>query len=165
LKFKDQEFTLTTKMVGYTEFQEIYKTSQFPLKINIKLDPTASQLKEVDIEGTRARVTIKDDTVSYDAKAFKTHKDANVEDLVTKMPGITREGGEVKAYGEKVQKVLVDGQEFFGEDANIALKNLPAETVDKVEIFDAMSDRNAFTGFNDGNTTKTMNLKTKPGMN
>lgn len=165
LKFKDQEFTLTTKMVGYTEFQEIYKTSQFPLKINIKLDPTASQLKEVDIEGTRARVTIKDDTVSYDAKAFKTHKDANVEDLVTKMPGITREGGEVKAYGEKVQKVLVDGQEFFGEDANIALKNLPAETVDKVEIFDAMSDRNAFTGFNDGNTTKTMNLKTKSGMN
>lgn len=102
-------------MVGYTEFQEIYKTSQFPLKINIKLDPTASQLKEVDIEGTRARVTIKDDTVSYDAKAFKTHKDANVEDLVTKMPGITREGGEVKAYGEKVQK-------YWWTDKNFSVK-------------------------------------------
>jgi hypothetical protein len=165
LKLKGQEFTLTTKMVGYTEFQENYTISQLPLKLTIKLVSTASHLKEVEIEGTRARATIKDDTVSYDAKAFKTHKDANVEDLVTKMPGITKENGEVKAYGEKVQKVLVDGQEFFGEDANIALKNLPAETVDKVEIFDAMSDRNAFTGFNDGNTTKTMNLKTKPGMN
>jgi hypothetical protein len=165
LKLKGQEFSVTTKMVGYTEFQEIYTIDKLPLKITIKLEPTASQLKEVDIEGTRARVTIKEDTVVYDAKAFKTHKDANVEDLVVKMPGITREGGEVKAYGEKVQKVLVDGQEFFGEDANIALKNLPAETVDKVEIFDAMSDKNAFTGFNDGNTTKTMNLKTKPGMN
>jgi hypothetical protein len=165
LRLRDQEFSLTTKMVGYTEFQEYYKANQLPLKLTIKLNPTASQLKEVEIEGTRARVTIKDDTVTYDAKAFKTHKDANVEDLVVKMPGITRENGEVKAYGEKVQKVLVDGQEFFGEDANIALKNLPAETVDKVEIFDAMSDRNAFTGFNDGNTTKTMNLKTKPGMN
>lgn len=165
LKFKGEEFTLTTRMVGYTEFQEIYAVSKLPLKVNISLEPTASQLKEVEVEGTRARATIKDDTVIYDAKAFKTHKDANVEDLVTKMPGITKDGGEVKAYGEKVQKVLVDGQEFFGEDANIALKNLPAETVDKVEIFDAMNDRNAFTGFNDGNTTKTMNLKTKPGMN
>lgn len=165
LAFNAKEFTVTTKMVGYKEFQETYSTKKLPLKISIQLESIASQLKEVDIEGTRARATIKEDTVIYDAKAYKTHKDANVEDLVTKMPGITREGGEVKAYGEKVQKVLVDGQEFFGEDANIALKNLPAETVDKVEIFDAMSDRNAFTGFNDGNTTKTMNLKTKPGMN
>lgn len=165
LNFKGEEFTLTTRMMGYAEFQEIYSVKKLPLKVNIKLESTTSQLKEVEVEGTRARATIKEDTVIYDAKAYKTHKDANVEDLVTKMPGITRENGEVKAYGEKVQKVLVDGQEFFGEDANIALKNLPAETVDKVEIFDAMSDRNAFTGFNDGNTTKTMNLKTKPGMN
>lgn len=165
MDLRENEFTLATRMVGYIEYQAKYNTTQLPLNVSIKLESSVKQINEVEIEGTRARATIKEDTVIYDAKAFKTHKDANVEDLVTKMPGITREGGEVKAYGEKVQKVLVDGQEFFGEDANIALKNLPAETVDKVEIFDAMNDRNAFTGFNDGNTTKTMNLKTKPGMN
>lgn len=160
-----QNYTLTARYLGFETHTETISGAKFPLKLSIQLKPTATQLQEVEIEGTRARAVIKEDTVIYDAKAFKTHKDANVEDLVTKMPGITKEGGEVKAYGEKVQKVLVDGQEFFGEDANIALKNLPAETVDKVEIYDALGDRDAFTGFNSGNTTKTMNLKTKPGMN
>jgi hypothetical protein len=159
------EYTIHASSVGYAEFTEDINSSKFPLKLNISLKSETKQLNEVEINATRARAVVKDDTVIYDAKAFKTHKDANVEDLVTKMPGITKEGGEVKAYGEKVQKVLVDGQEFFGEDANIALKNLPAETVDKVEIYDAMNDRNSFTGFNDGNTTKTINLKTKAGKN
>jgi len=162
---KENKLTLKTKVIGYKEYTKDLTINDLPLNLKIKLEPTSTQLKEVEIDAVRTRATIKDDTVSYDAKAFKTHKDANVEDLVTKMPGITKENGEVKAYGEKVQKVLVDGQEFFGEDANIALKNLPAETVDKVEIYDAMNDRNSFTGFNDGNTTKTMNLRTKPGKN
>lgn len=158
-------YRLVIKSLGYEDNEAKLNPNKKSQRFNVELPRSKNQLKDVNVEGTRARAIVKGDTVEYDAKAFKTHKDANVEDLVTKMPGITREGGEVKAYGEKVQKVLVDGQEFFGEDANIALKNLPAETVDKVEVFDAMSDRNSFTGFNDGNTTKTMNLKTKAGMN
>ena len=78
LSFKGEEFTLTTRMVGYAEFQEIYSVKKLPLKVNIKLEPTASQLKEVEIEAIRARATIKEDTFIYDAKAFKTHKDDNV---------------------------------------------------------------------------------------
>ena len=162
---KATSYKLNVKMLGYEPYEAKLNSNKKNQKFNIELPRSKNQLKDINVSGTRARAVVRGDTVEYDAKAFKTHKDANVEDLVSKMPGITKEGGEVKAYGEKVQKVLVDGQEFFGEDANIALKNLPAETVDKVEIYDAMSDRNTFTGFNDGNTTKTMNLKTKPGMN
>jgi hypothetical protein len=168
LKFEPEAYaayTVHVKSLGFIEYEETVSSTSFPLTLNISVKSDAKQMREVEINAVRARAVVKDDTVIYDAKAFKTHKDANVEDLVTKMPGITKEGGEVKAYGEKVQKVLVDGQEFFGEDANIALKNLPAETVDKVEIYDAMNDRNSFTGFNDGNTTKTMNLRTKAGKN
>jgi hypothetical protein len=159
-----KDFYFKVQMMGYANFERKISVSNIPSLLNVKLVNTQTKIKEVEIEGTRARATIKDDTIIYDAKAFKTHKDANVEDLVKKMPGITTEGGTLKAQGEEVRKITVDGQEFFGDDVNVALRNLPAETIDKVEVFDGQSDRASFTGFNDGNTTKTINLKTKAGM-
>jgi hypothetical protein len=159
-----KDFYFKVQMMGYANFERKISISNIPNLLNVKLVNTQTKIKEVEIEGTRARATIKDDTIIYDAKAFKTHKDANVEDLVKKMPGITTEGGTLKAQGEEVRKITVDGQEFFGDDVNVALRNLPAETIDKVEVFDGQSDRASFTGFNDGNTTKTINLKTKAGM-
>lgn len=157
-------YKIMVKLLGYESYESKVNASRKAQKINVDLPRGKNLLKDINVSGTRARAVIKgEDTIEYDAKAFKVHKDANAEDLVAKMPGITRDASGIKANGEQVQKVLVDGQEFFGEDANIALKNLPAETIDKVEIVDAMSDRSSFTGFNDGNTTKTMNLKTKMG--
>jgi hypothetical protein len=156
-----KDFVLKTQMMGYKPFEKKISINKIPAFLKIEIKSTQNKIKEVEIEGTRARVTMNGDTVVYDAKAFKTHKDATVEDLVKKMPGITTEGGTLKANGEEVKKITVDGQDFFGEDANIALRNLPAETVDKVEVFDGLSDRSSFTGFDDGNTTKTINLKTK----
>ena len=81
------------------------------------------------------------------------------------MPGVTSDGNGVKVNGEDVKKVLVDGKPFFGDDPNASLKNLPAEIVDRVEIFDNQSDQARFTGFNDGNQEKTINLVTKRGKN
>jgi hypothetical protein len=103
--------------------------------------------------------------VEYNAGAFKTNPDATAEDLVTKMPGITVEQGTVKAHGEDVKKVLVDGQEYFGDDPSLALRNMPAEIIDKIQVFDKLNDQSQFTGFNDGNTDKTMNIVTRQGMN
>ena len=120
-------------------------------------------LNEVIIEGSQTRVEQKGDTTSINASAFKVNQDATTEDLVKKMPGITVENGTVKAQGEDIKKVLLDGKEFFGDDASIALKNLPAEIVDKVQIFNRLGDQAQFTGFNDGNTDKTLNIVTKPG--
>ncbi|MGD1008221.1 MAG: outer membrane beta-barrel protein, partial [Ignavibacteriaceae bacterium] len=80
--------------------------------------------------------------------------------LLTKMPGIVVQNGIVQAQGENVTQVLVDGKPFFG-DPNTALQNLPAEVIDKIQVYDQLSDQSQFTGFDDGNTSKTLNIVTK----
>ena len=131
--------------------------------LNVQLTSKTERLKDVNIDAKQIRAEQKGDTVQYNAAAFKTHKDASVEDLVTKMPGVTNENGTVKAQGEQVQKVLLDGKEFFGDDPSMALKNLPAEMVDKIQVFDRMSDQARFTGVDDGNAQKTINITSKRG--
>lgn len=106
----------------------------------------------------------KGDTIQYSASQYKTNPDATVEDLVKKLPGVTIENGVVKAQGEEVKKVTIDGRDFFGDDATAALRNLPAEIVDKIQVFDRLSDQAQFTGFDDGNSQKAINVVTKSGM-
>ncbi|MBS1919775.1 MAG: outer membrane beta-barrel protein [Bacteroidetes bacterium] len=119
-------------------------------------------LDEVVIKNEAPPVTIINDTVQYNANSFKTPPNANVEQLLKKLPGVTvNKDGTIKAQGEKVQKVLVDGKEFFGNDPKIATKNLPADAVDKVQVYDKQSDQAQLTGFDDGNYEKTINLKLK----
>ena len=77
------------------------------------------------------------------------------------MPGITSDGSTIKVHGEEVKKILVDGKDFFGDDPSATLKNLPADVVDKVQIFDKSSDQSQFTGFNEGDELKTLNIITK----
>lgn len=148
-----------------------YKTTSLYIEVEkankyigeIKMEETNVVLKEVTIEGEAIPAQQKGDTTEYNSNAFKTNKDATSEDLVKKMPGVTVESGTVKAQGEDVKKVTVDGQDVFGDDPSIALRNMPADVIDKVQIFDKMSDQSQFTGFDDGNTTRTMNLITKGG--
>lgn len=128
------------------------------------LQDDVKTLGEVRIEGVEQRVEQRGDTTEIRADAFKVNPDADAEQLVRKMPGITVENGQVQAQGEQVRRVLLDGQEFFGDDATMALKNLPAEVVDKIQLIDRLSDQAQFTGFNDGNTEKTLNIITKTGL-
>ncbi|MBX3102108.1 MAG: outer membrane beta-barrel protein [Bacteroidetes bacterium] len=102
------------------------------------------------------------DTAEYNADAFKTQPDATTEDLLRKMPGVVVKDGEVEAQGEKITRVLVDGKPFMGDDAKAALKNLPAEAIQKVQVYDRKSDQARFTGFDDGETEKTLNIVTRP---
>lgn len=121
-----------------------------------------ASLKEVKIVGHEKRAEMIGDTVQYSADAFKTNPDATAEDLVTKMPGIVvNTDGSVQAHGETVKQVLVDGKPFFGDDPTTALRNLPAEVIDKVQVYDKLSDQSQFTGFDDGNSQKTINIITK----
>ncbi|WP_186280031.1 outer membrane beta-barrel protein [Fluviicola chungangensis] len=126
---------------------------------------TDTKLDEVTIEANAVRVEQKGDTTQYNADAYKTNPDATVQDLITKMPGITLENGVVKAQGEQITKVLIDGQEFFGDDAAAAMKNLPAEIVSKIQVYDQASDQAKFTGISDGNEAKALNIVTKAGKN
>lgn len=122
-------------------------------------------LADVTIISTAPPVSQKGDTTQYSANQYKVNPDATTEDLIKKMPGITVDkDGTVTAHGEQVKKVTVDGKDFFGDDASAALKNLPSEVVDKIQIFDKLSDQAQLTGFDDGNSVKAINIVTKSGI-
>jgi hypothetical protein len=121
-----------------------------------------SQLLQEVIVKSGSPIKIKGDTTEYTADSFRVKANANVEELLKKLPGIqVGKDGTIKAMGEKVTKVLVDGEEFFGDDPGIAVKNLRADAVDKVQVFDKKSDQATFTGIDDGVKDKTINLKLK----
>jgi hypothetical protein len=151
---------------SYLGYKTVYKNIGLAYgrnEANITLENTATSLKSVTVEGQQIRATQKGDTTEINADAYKVNQDATAEDLIKKMPGITIEDGKVKTQGEEVKKVLIDGKEFFGDDVSAAVKNLPAEVVDKIQVFDRLSDQAQFTGFDDGNSRKTMNIVTRGG--
>jgi hypothetical protein len=129
---------------------------------DLKMESQNKQLDEVVIQAEKAPVVIKKDTIEFNAPSFKTTEHANVEDLLKKLPGVEVDNdGSIKAQGEEVKQVTVDGKEFFGRDPKIATRNLPAKAIDKVQIFDKKSDQSTFTGIDDGQRDKTINLALK----
>ncbi|MGZ8525400.1 MAG: outer membrane beta-barrel family protein [Chitinophagaceae bacterium] len=127
----------------------------------INMIPKSKLLAEVIIK-SGSPIRIKGDTTVYTADSFKVREGANVEELLRRLPGIqVDKDGKITAMGEKVTKVLVDGEEFFGSDPGIATKNLRADIVKEVEVFDKKSDQAEFTGIDDGVKDKTINLKLK----
>jgi len=123
-------------------------------------------LQDVQVIARRPPVEVNNDTLEFNSEHFKTQPNAVVEDLLRKMPGVTIESdGTVKVNGQTVRRVLVNGKEFFTGDVKMATKNLNADAVDKVQVFDRKSDQASFTGVDDGNSEKTINLKLKKGRN
>ena len=111
-------------------------------------------------------VRVNGDTVSFKADAFKTKPNATTEDLLKKLPGVqVQKDGTVSAMGENVQKILVDGKEFFGNDPKMATKNITADMVDQIQVFDDMSEQSKFTKIDDGSRSKTINIKLKKDRN
>lgn len=159
------EYDLLISSVEYTHVEKRVVVRDGPVQLGrLFLTRNAVLLDEVVVQAAIPPVRQKDDTLEYNASAFKVNPDANADDMIRKMPGITVEQGVVKAGGEDVRKVTVDGREFFGDDAVATLKNLPAEVIDKIQVFDRLSDQAQFTGFDDGNTTKAINIITKADM-
>jgi hypothetical protein len=118
-------------------------------------------LKEVIVRQQISAI-IKGDTIEFAANSFKVREGASVEEMLKKLPGIhIDKDGSITAMGEKVNKVFVDGEEFFGDDPTIATKNLQADAVYKVQVFDKKSDQATFTGIDDGKRSKTINLQLK----
>jgi len=148
-----------------------YKTLELKVTANstdinlgkLTIQQTAAMLKEAVVEAKQVHVEQLGDTTQMHANAYKTNPDATAEDLINKMPGISTQTGSITVNGEQVQQVLVDGKPFFGDDPNLAIKNLPADVIDKIQIFDKASDQAVFTGFDDGNAQKTINIITKAG--
>lgn len=155
-------YKMEISFLGYNKIEKDVRVLQQSLDLGpVGMSMNQSMLDEVTVTAQTVPVQQKGDTLQYNALAFKVNPDANAEDLVRRMPGFTLGPDGLKVQGEDVTKVLVDGQRFFGDDPNIALKNLPAEMIDKVEVFDEVSDQARLTGFDDGQTTKTVNIVTR----
>ncbi len=173
---KDGVFTLNGLQNGQTYVLSIsfvgYETLEKSVTINNGTQNTGtlflvkkpSEIGEVSVTGKVPLAVQNGDTVEYNSDAYKTNPDAQAEDLVKKMPGVEVDNGTVKAQGEQVNKVTVDGRPFFDQDPTLALRSLPASVVEKIQIFDEQSDQSRFTGFDDGETTKTMNIVTRRSM-
>ncbi len=158
---KDGSFILMTFHNQYADYLDTILINGDKKNIkNISLLSKIELLREVIIK--TGSIRIKGDTTSYRASDFKVDANANVEELLKKLPGIqVDKNGTIKAMGETVQRVLVDGEEFFGDDPGMAVKNLRADAVREVQVFDKKSDQAEFTGIDDGDTKKTINLKLK----
>lgn len=152
--------------IGYTTFElELSKKESRIDSLLVTLHVNSELLNEVKVETSVQDIRVKGDTLEYNADAYKTNPDATSEDLVKKLPGMTSDGNGIQHNGEDVKKVLVDGKPFFNDDPTATLRNLPAQMVSSVQVFDMQSEQAQFTGFMDGNETKTINLVTKKGMN
>ncbi|MGY2132968.1 outer membrane beta-barrel protein [Hymenobacter sp. HD11105] len=128
----------------------------------IRLRARSHTLGEVVVEQERAPVSVQGDTLAFSARAFKTQPNAMVESLLKKLPGVQVDrDGTIRAQGQNVQRVLVDGKPFFGDDPKMATRNLPADIIDQVQLYNQRSDQSAFSGIDDGQQQQTINLVTK----
>jgi hypothetical protein len=152
-------------MIAYPQYADYLEKIELNESIDLKIIPLNTKvhlLKEVIIKNTVSAIRVKGDTTEYKADSFRVTPNADVQELIKKMPGFqVNSKGEITTQGEKVNKVLVDGEEFFSDDPAVVTKNLRADAVDKVQVFDKKSDQAAFTGIDDGQTSKTINLQLK----
>ena len=163
------QYLLQITFVGYGTFVRALEIQADQSDIDygiIRLNPDAVELADVTIKDTFIPIVFKKDTIEYHADAFATPPNAVVEDLLKRLPGVdVDQDGTIRAQGEEVQNVMVDGKPFFEDDPKVATRNIPADIVNKVQVFDQKSDFTEFTGIEDGQEEKTINLTIKDGKN
>ena len=159
-------YSLRASFLGYQEYrQTIVVTNDSTFQIpTIYLQESSKELDEVKVIGQVAATIQKVDTLQFNAKAYKVNPDANADELMEKLPGAVIDNGKLQIQGEEVKQVMIDGKLFFGKDAMAALKNIPSEVIDKIQVFDQLSEQSQLTGLDDGNTNKTVNITTRPDM-
>lgn len=162
---KQDRYLLVISYLGYGQIQK--KIAVTPEKTSFDLGTLVMKEKSVDLHAVTVQeiappVALKGDTMEFNAGSFQTRPNAVVEDLLKKIPGIqVDKDGNITAEGEAVTQILVDGKPFFGTDPKLATKNLPVNVIDKVQVYDKLSDQASFTGIDDGNTSKAINLTIK----
>ncbi|HNR07086.1 MAG TPA: outer membrane beta-barrel protein [Saprospiraceae bacterium] len=160
---KNGSYLIQVNFLGFKTGWKAVQTKDSGISLeDILLEDQQTTLPSIEISAEQDLMKIGRDTVEFNAGAFKTQPGAVVEDLLKKLPGVeVQRDGSIRAFGENVQNVLVDGKEFFGRDTRMATKNLEADAVDKVQVFDKKSDMAEFTGVADGRDEKTINLSLK----
>lgn len=158
-------YRLTVAYLGLNNVNKEFTISAAAPAVNLgtlAMENTGLNLNTVVIKGVVTPVVVKTDTVEYSAGAYKVRENAVVEDVLKKLPGVdVAKDGSIKAQGETVTRIRVDGKDFFGNDPLLATKNLPADMIDKIQVIDLLSDQAQFTGVDDGNREKIINITTK----
>ena len=165
---QDGGYMIRITYVGFkTYLKSITVSEGKPLALGtITIAPDAKMLKNVDVVKNIAKVTTKDDTIIYNAGAYRTPEGSVVEELIKKLPGAeVSDDGTIKINGKTVQKIKVDGKEFMTGDTKTAVKNLPTSIVDRIKTYDEKSDLSRITGIDDGNEQMVLDLGLKRGMN
>ena len=161
---KRSRYIVKANYLGFLPFMKLVEPKEEKLIDlgTIKMKEIANELMEVVIKAAKAPISIRGDTIEYDASTFKVPEGSTVEDLLRRLPGIEVDAdGGVKSEGKDITKVTVDGKRFFGTDPKAATKNLPAEGISKVQIFNQESEEKKLTGVSSGPVDKTMNLQLK----
>ena len=160
---KDGDYRLVISFQGYRTIVKRFTINPSNQQINLgtlSMQKSSDELASIIVEAPPMRV--KNDTVEYSASMYATKPNAVVEDLLKKFPGIQVDAsGNITAQGETVQRVLVDGKRFFSDDPKLATRNLPPDVIDKIQVFDDLDDQSKFSGFDNGNRIKTINITTK----
>lgn len=161
-KAKPGNYILLVMHASFADYTDEITVNEGENKLGIiPLTPKSKLLQEVIIK-SGSTIRVKGDTTIFAADSFHLDANANVEDLLKKLPGLqVDKNGKITAMGKTVEKVLVDGEEFFGDDPGMAVKNLRKDAVKEVQVFDKKSEQAEFTGIDDGNTKRTINLKLK----
>jgi hypothetical protein len=162
-RLNNGNYVLVVSYTGFNKLEKAFTVTTDKPVCDFGLIAMTSKNTLKDVEVTAAPIVIRGDTIEFNAGSFKVNKpNAVVEDLLKKLPGIeVDKDGTVKANGQEVKKILVDGKVFFANDPKLATKNLQADMVNKVQVFDKKSDKSEFTGFDDGNSETTINLTLK----
>jgi hypothetical protein len=159
------QYILLVTYPGYVDFVKPFNVSNDATLVDfgqIKLTPLSQFLKEVLVKAKKTPIRLRGDTVEFDAQSYRLQPNASVEDLLKRLPGLQVDNyGNITAQARRVTKVLVDGEEFFGDDPTLVTRNLRADMIDKVQLYDKKSDQAKFTGVDDGIKQKTINLKLK----
>lgn len=161
---KNVAYLLKISYVGYLPYQQHLPPSVSEVNDlqNVKIKPITKELLEVVIKTAKAPLSIRGDTIEYNASSFKVPPGSTVEDLLRRLPGIDVDAdGNIKAQGKDVKKLYVDGKTFFGDDPKSATKTLDANTISKVQVFNEKSEQAKLTGVDDGKKEKAMNLELK----
>ncbi|MDM1293820.1 outer membrane beta-barrel protein [Sphingobacterium sp. N143] len=154
-------YMILVQPMGYSaDSSQVILTGE-PVDVLFKLNNSEIVLDEINI--TPSTVQVKGDTLEFDTKKYVTQDFADADELVKQIPGVEiDEDGNVKAQGEAVNKIIIDGREFFSTDPKVALRNLPADVIAKVQIIDDKTEQAKFSGFDDGTRMKVINIVTKP---
>ena len=151
--------------IGYADKEMDVEVKSANTKLgDIALEEGNTRIETVVKTVQAIRASQSGDTITYNADAYKVASDADVEGLLKKMPGIQVSDGQVTAQGEAIQKIFVDGKEFFGDDVATAISTLPAQSIESIEVFNKLSDQAEFSGRDDGDSYKALNLITRAGM-